>query len=83
MMLGFDTGSAGGTAGRSEELAGLPTPALILVGECDHILPAVARQYEATLAGARLVTLAEAGHVIYFDAPEAYLEVIIQFLAEP
>jgi proline iminopeptidase len=58
------------------------TPALILRGECDYIPPRVAAAYQSTLPHATLVTVPQAGHLIYYEQQELYLALVRAFLRE-
>ena len=56
-------------------------PALIVWGELDHIIP-VAHAYAAheAIEGSRLVVLPDVGHFPHTEAPERFLEVLLDFL---
>lgn len=61
-------------------LASNQTPALVLTGECNYIKWEPTYQYRATLPNATLLYFQRAGHVIYYDQPELYFEVLKSFL---
>lgn len=63
-------------------LRGLPTPLLVLRGECDYLAPAVAREYTGLLPNSTLVEVAAAGHDLDRDQPTAYQTRITGFLTE-
>jgi pimeloyl-ACP methyl ester carboxylesterase len=55
-----------------ERLADVRAPTLILWGERDRwVPPSFARRFEAGIAGAKLITYADAGHVPMEEIPEA------------
>ena len=68
-------------AGILDRLRGVDLPVLVLWGEEDRILPpALARRVARALPQARLVTLAEAGHVPMKDRPERFVEEVTDFI---
>ena len=71
------------TGARPEEIAGITTPALFIVGEEDRIAPphAVEEAYRL-FPNARLVRVPRAGHSVYFEQPEAFNEAVLKFLEE-
>jgi proline iminopeptidase len=56
------------------------TPALVLRGACDYKRPEIAAEYAATLPGAILKEIPDAGHLIRTDQPEAYRKALLSFL---
>ena len=61
-------------------LAGVPTPALIVRGDSDHVVPAeCAELYRAALPNARLEVVA-GGHAVDLEQPEKLGTLIKQFL---
>jgi pimeloyl-ACP methyl ester carboxylesterase len=67
-----------------EQRAALPTitvPTLCLAGEHDRTAsPAVVRRMAEKIPGARYVELAGAGHLMNFEAPEAFTQALLDFL---
>jgi pimeloyl-ACP methyl ester carboxylesterase len=67
-----------------EQRAALPTitvPALCLAGEHDRTAsPVVVRRMAEKIPGARYVELAGAGHLMNFEAPEAFTQALLGFL---
>jgi pimeloyl-ACP methyl ester carboxylesterase len=62
-------------------LPGLATPTLALFGTADDVIPpAMGRVYKALLPGCHLVFVYAAGHAIGADRPEAFVEVVADFL---
>jgi pimeloyl-ACP methyl ester carboxylesterase len=62
-------------------LAELATPTLLLFGTEDTAVPAVAgRRYKALVPGSHLVFVYAAGGAIAADRPEAFVEVVADFL---
>ncbi|HEV8502375.1 MAG TPA: alpha/beta hydrolase [Casimicrobiaceae bacterium] len=59
-------------------------PALLVLGERDQMAPAKATPpLVAALAGARVVTLADTGHAMMQEAPDALLDALKAFLPAP
>ena len=66
------------------QIASIRTPTLILWGGRDRLIPpAVASVFEREIAGARLVTFPELGHVPQEEDPAATVAVVRQFLGLP
>jgi proline iminopeptidase len=63
-------------------LASNQTPSLILTGGCNYVDWAVTWQYRTTLPNSTLVCYPHAGHEIYRDEPDLYLETIRSFLQD-
>ncbi len=64
-----------------ERLAELATPTLVLFGTEDAVIaPAMGRVYKQLLPNAHLVFVYDAGHAISAERPEAFAEVVIDFL---
>jgi len=58
-------------------------PALIVWGAIDRIIPVThAHAAHEAIEGSRLEILDDAGHFPHVEAPERFLEVVLQFLAE-
>jgi pimeloyl-ACP methyl ester carboxylesterase len=59
----------------------LATPTLVLFGTLDRVIaPAMGRVYKALMPNSHLVFVYDAGHVISVDRPEAFAEVVVDFL---
>ena len=70
---------------RDAELEGrlpdLATPTLVLFGTLDAVIaPAMGRVYKDLMPNAHLVFVYDAGHVISTERPEAFTEVVVDFL---
>ena len=65
---------------RVENLKALKCPALILVGEHDHITPECSRRMHAAIPISRIVVFPNCGHVPRREVPEAYLREICGFI---
>ena len=62
-------------------LPGLATPTLVLFGTLDRVIaPAMGRIYKELAPGCHLVFVYDAGHAISTDRPEAFTEVVVDFL---
>jgi pimeloyl-ACP methyl ester carboxylesterase len=62
-------------------LSQLTTPTLVLFGTEDTVVPDdVGRLYKALIPGSHLVFVYAAGHAIAVDRPEAFAEVVVDFL---
>jgi pimeloyl-ACP methyl ester carboxylesterase len=63
------------------QLGGLPVPVLVLLGTADSIVPPeVGRIYRATLPSCHFVLVYAAAHAISADRPEAFAELVGDFL---
>jgi len=59
----------------------LPTPTLVLFGTLDSVIaPAMGRVYKDLILGSHLVFVYDAGHAISTDRPEAFADVVTDFL---
>jgi pimeloyl-ACP methyl ester carboxylesterase len=66
-----------------DELAHIRAPTLLVWGAHDRLVPGhLAEQWREELADARLVRL-DAGHVPMWDAPEALVAALLEFLDQP
>ena len=64
-----------------ERMRGLKTPVLVLFGTLDHVIPSeMGRVYKALLPNCHLVFVYDAGHLIGAERPEAFTEVVGDFL---
>ena len=62
-------------------LPGLPMPVLVLFGTLDHVIPPdMGRHYKTLLPNCHLVFVYDAGHLIGAERPEAFAEVVGDFL---
>ncbi|HZK90517.1 MAG TPA: alpha/beta hydrolase [Stellaceae bacterium] len=62
-------------------LPGLATPTLVLFGTLDRLMPSeLGRHYKMLLPNCNLVLVYDAGHAIGSDRPEAFCEVVGDFL---
>lgn len=58
-------------------------PALVVIGANDAMTPPkIGRQLAASIAGSRTVTIADSGHMMMAEAPDAVLDTLIEFFAE-
>jgi proline iminopeptidase len=53
---------------------------LITVGKYDELTPACARRMQLALPGAELVVFPNSSHTPFFEEPEAYGQVLLNFL---
>ncbi len=61
-------------------LSRLAVPVLVLRGECDYKREEVAREYASVFPNARYQTIQGAGHMLYWEKPDEYLERVRGFL---
>jgi 3-oxoadipate enol-lactonase len=62
-------------------LPGLVTPTLVLFGTLDRVIaPAMGRVYKDLIPGCHLMFVYDAGHAISTERPEAFAEVVVDFL---
>jgi pimeloyl-ACP methyl ester carboxylesterase len=63
------------------QLAGLATPTLVLFGTLDRVIPPeVGHLYKELMPNCHLVFVYDAGHIISAERPEAFTEVVADFL---
>ena len=63
------------------QLAGLATPTLVLFGTVDRVIPPdMGHIYKELMPNCHLVFVYDAGHAISTDRPEAFEEVVVDFL---
>lgn len=71
------------TSATKEELAALTVPVLFIGGEHDEVMPvslmAIAPQL---IPGSRMVVAPGAGHSVYFEQPETFNHVVLEFFAQ-
>ena len=66
----------------TERVAAIETPALVLVGALDRVIPPrEGRALAARLPEARLVEIEDVGHLSYAERPEAFNAAVLGFLA--
>jgi 3-oxoadipate enol-lactonase len=65
------------------ELHAITQPTLVIAGEHDILTrPALSQRLVESIPAAR-VTLLRAGHMIFWEQPEAFSDVVLRFLGEP
>jgi 2-succinyl-6-hydroxy-2,4-cyclohexadiene-1-carboxylate synthase len=71
---------AGAQAPLHARLAALSLPVLLVVGEEDAKFRAIAEDLAKALPGARIATIAGAGHAAHLEAPDRVAAVVRTFL---
>lgn len=66
-----------------DELSAIQMPTLLLAGELDKKFAAIAQQMSAALPNARLEIIPDAGHTLHLEQPNAFEQVITEFLKKP
>jgi 3-oxoadipate enol-lactonase len=67
----------------AEQAAALTVPVLFIEGEDDILIPPeVIRMAQSMIPGARMSTVADAGHSVYFERPAEFNALVDAFLAE-
>jgi 3-oxoadipate enol-lactonase len=70
------------TAAGREALASLKTPVLFIGGEHDEVMPVSLMEVaRGLIPSARMSVVAGAGHSVYFEAPEVFNQLVLDFLA--
>ena len=76
--------------GRDLDVSASPLPALkrsgvralILRGECEYMKREVSEQYLDAFPGSTMVDVSGAGHMIFWDRPQAFLDLVRKFLRD-
>ena len=80
---GFQAGRSYANTPQVGQLAGLKVPTLLLVGEVDVLAPPpVMELMHQRMPGSRLAVVPGAGHSVYFEKPEEFNRIVLDFLAE-
>jgi len=67
----------------SSDLKALERPVLIIWAENDQQIPLkLAQRLHSEIAGSRLVTIPDAGHLVLFDAPGTVADAIVNFVEQ-
>jgi 3-oxoadipate enol-lactonase len=67
----------------ADQVRALHLPTLLIVGEHDVITPpAMIKMFQSYIPHARLVEVAGSGHSVYFEKPEEFNRVVLEFFAE-
>ncbi|MDW2716309.1 hypothetical protein RYZ49_10860 [Klebsiella pasteurii] len=66
---------------RSAELASIRAPCLITSGQHDELTPACALKMKQGLANAEIAIFANSSHMPFYEEPQAYYPVLLDFLA--
>ena len=68
-------------ASLEDRLRDLTVPALVIFGTLDRVIPPeMGRAYKELLPNAHLVFVYDAGHLVAAERPEAFVEVVADFL---
>jgi 3-oxoadipate enol-lactonase len=66
-----------------EQVRGLRVPTLLIVGEHDVIAPpAIMKMFQSYIPQAGLAEVAGAGHSVYFEKPQEFNRLVLEFLAD-
>ena len=75
-------GFTSGEGPKAAELAQMAVPTLLIVGEEDVVMPPAAMELSQRLIpGSRLDVVADAGHSVYFEQPEIFNGLVLDFFA--
>lgn len=65
----------------AEQVRGLQAPTLLIVGEHDVIAPpAIMKTFQSYIPQASLAEVAGAGHSVYFEKPQEFNRLVLEFL---
>ena len=75
-------GFTSGEGPKAAELAGMRVPTLLIVGDEDPVMPPAAMELsQGLIPGSRLETVAGAGHSVYFERPDVFNRLVMEFLS--
>ena len=75
-------GFTSGEGPKAGELAGMKVPTLLIVGEEDQVMPPPAMELSRDLIpGSRLERVPGAGHSVYFEEPDVFNRLILDFFS--
>ena len=75
-------GFTSGEGPKASDLARMNIPTLLIVGNEDVVMPPRAMELaQAHIPGSRLEVVADAGHSVYFEQPDAFNRLVLDFLA--
>ena len=75
-------GFTSGEGPKAQELAGMRTPTLLIVGSEDVVMPPAAMELSHKLIpGSRLEVVDGAGHSVYFEKPDIFNRLVLDFFA--
>jgi 3-oxoadipate enol-lactonase len=75
--------AAGATFDRLDSLDAIECPTLVLHGDGDRVVdPRNAGLLAERIAGARLVVLPGTGHLLFWEQPDRFVEIVTAFLSE-
>jgi 3-oxoadipate enol-lactonase len=67
----------------AEQVRTIQTPTLLIVGEHDVIIPpAMLKMMQSYIPHARFAEVARSGHSVYFERPDEFNRIVLEFLAE-
>ena len=70
-------------AASREQLAAITAPVLFIGGEHDEVMPVPLMEIaRGLIPGARMAIVPGAGHSVYFEQPETFNRIVLEFLAE-
>ena len=73
-------GFTSGEGPKASDLAQMRVPTLLIVGEEDVVMPpAVIEASHRLIPGSRLEVVAGAGHSVYFERPEIFNRLVLEF----
>lgn len=65
----------------TDRLAEIKVPTLIIWGKKDRLIPyQFAKEFHAKIKGSKLATMNSAGHTPYFEKPDNFCEILLDFL---
>ena len=75
-------GFISGEGPKSRELAGMKVPTLLIVGDEDIVMPpSVMEMSHKLIPGSRLEVVPGAGHSVYFERPDVFNDLVLDFFA--
>jgi len=66
----------------TNDIKNIKVPTLITVGEYDEVTPSIAKIIKDNIEGSKMVVIPNSSHMAFYENPDYYFKVLIDFLGE-